>query len=149
MRLLLIALAGAALVVQWPRRPRAEAPDVNDRPAQDSKARPQQPRPPRGRRFRRRPRRKEQERRAREVFAVLQMQTRLSTLAATLQRIETDADMFARQHHWRTTLWAYDSLLADACAMAGLEVRVAPAGPKADAERLRRELDLFGRGWNW
>ena len=87
--------------------------------------------------------------RTREVFAVLQIQTRLTTLAAILRRIESDAQMFARQHHWRTTIWAYDELLADACALARVPVREVPAGPKADAERLRRELALYECGWRW
>lgn len=87
--------------------------------------------------------------RTQEVFAVLRMQMRLGTLAATLRRIDADAQMFARQHHWRITLWAYDTLLAEACALAGVPVRHTPPGPKADAERLRRELELYERGWQW
>lgn len=87
--------------------------------------------------------------RTREVFAVLQMQMRLATVASILRRIESEPQMFARQHHWRTTLWAYDSLLAEACMLAGLEVREVAAGPKADAERSRRELALTECGWHW
>ena len=94
-------------------------------------------------------RRRAEEAEAREVFRVLDMQMRLTTLTAILRRIDSDPDMFARQHHWRTTLWAYDSMLADACALAGLPVLSVPAGPKADAERARRELELCGRGWTW
>ena len=143
----MVTLGGAALVVQWPRRTRAEVmPDAAEGTAE----------PPvanggtRGR-YRLRPwrRRREEQARARELFAVLEVQMRLGTLSAILRRIDSDPQMFARQHHWRTTLWAYDSVLADACRMASLPVHAAPAGPKADAERLRRELELYERGWTW
>ncbi|HLS15496.1 MAG TPA: hypothetical protein VK095_13385 [Beutenbergiaceae bacterium] len=86
---------------------------------------------------------------AREVLAVLELQVRLSRLTRLLREIDVDPGRYARQHHWRATLWAYDSVLADACATAGIGVQEGQSGPKADAERLRRELELYARGWNW
>lgn len=146
MRLVLVAMLGTPLVVLWPRRPHAER-----GAAERTSAEPARPgRVPFIARIVRRLRRRHADDAAeRAVFAVLDVQMRLTTLTAILRRIDTDPDMFARQHHWRTTLWAYDSMLADACVLAGVAVHAAPAGPKADAERQRRELELYARGWSW
>lgn len=99
--------------------------------------------------FSSRRRRREEDAAAREVLAVLELQMRLSRLTTLLREIAVDPDRFARQHHWRSTLWAYDSILADACVVAGVEVIDAEPGPKADEERTRRELELCACGWNW
>lgn len=99
--------------------------------------------------FASRRRQREEETAAREVLAVLDLQLRLGRLTTLLRKIDVDPDLFARQHHWRTTLWAYDSILADACVLAGVEVIEAEPGPKADEERTRRELELCACGWNW
>lgn len=97
----------------------------------------------------RRRRRAEEAQAARAVLAVLELQVRLSKLTRLLREIDVDPGRYARQHHWRTTLWAYDAVLGDACAVAGIEVREASAGPAAAEERMRRELELYACGWNW
>lgn len=130
----LLFWCGAPAVALWPRRIGV------GRDVEDPLRRPLL--------FGRRKRRVEDEC-AREVLTVLELQIRLGQLTQLLREIDVDTDRFARQHHWRTTLWAYDSILADACALAGVEVIEAEAGPKADAERTRRELELCACGWNW
>lgn len=84
----------------------------------------------------------------RELFAVLQVQMRLSALTLSLHRIETDPELYGRQHHLLTTLGAYDRLLAEACTMAGLEID-AEEPDDVEAVRMQRELALCANGWTW
>ncbi|GGM43731.1 hypothetical protein ACFQBY_22230 [Promicromonospora citrea] len=87
-----------------------------------------------------------------DPLATLRLQVRLGELADELRRIENDTDLYARAHHWLAVQSAYDSLLREACRLAGLPADVAPlrAGGHAGAgERLREELELSSRGWSW
>lgn len=96
--------------------------------------------------------RRERRRRAEaetEVFGVLQIQLRLGALTADLRRIEGDHHMYARHHHWHATMQAYDSLLAKACLLAGLDIPAKRDGEIAEEIRLRRELELSSHGWTW
>ncbi|ROS76525.1 hypothetical protein [Cellulomonas sp. PhB143] len=87
-----------------------------------------------------------------DPLRALRVQLRLTELAAELRRIETDADLFARAHHYLAVQGAYDALLREACGLAGLPVQglVLRAGVHDDpTERLREELELSERGWSW
>ncbi|MBD5785231.1 hypothetical protein IF650_03460 [Cellulosimicrobium terreum] len=82
----------------------------------------------------------------------LELQVRLSALAAELRRIEADRDAFARAHHYLAVQGAYDALLREACRLSGFPVEDAPlrAGFRAgDEERFREEIGLAERGWSW
>jgi len=80
----------------------------------------------------------------------LAIQTRLSELAAEVQRLER-GDEWARGHHLRAAETAYDYLLAEACARAGVAGELAAAANLRAAKpaRLDMELALSERGWNW
>lgn len=80
-----------------------------------------------------------------DPFVVLALQIRLGAVADLLQTIDSDTRMFARGQRWIATRNAYDALLGDACRVAG----VPPAEAFTEDERLRVELDLASRGWNW
>ncbi|MCA5892089.1 hypothetical protein LEP48_01825 [Isoptericola sp. NEAU-Y5] len=87
-----------------------------------------------------------------DPLVTLAVQVRLGQLAGELRRLDDDPDVFARAHHWRAVQCAYDALLREACRLSGLAVEDPPL--RADqrteaAERLREELELSSRGWNW
>ena len=112
-----------------------------------------------------------------DPFDVLEMEQRLAAAAGRIRRVESDATMMARAHHLRAALWAYDSLLREACDLFGadqvldgaagavevtslqralsaqdLPDQVAASSTQVlgDADvRLRRELELGARGWSW
>lgn len=124
-------------------------------------------------------RRGREERRLAEVdpFRVLILEERLAAAAARIRKVEDDTTMLARAHHARAALWAYDSLLREACELVGIEQVVRGAAGDvvvtdlqralsaqdmpahlADAStnvlgesslRLQRELELGARGWTW
>lgn len=81
-----------------------------------------------------------------DPFLTLELQSRLSRLSAELQRLDCGADRrFARGHHLRAALEAYERTLDDACELAGLAVDPG-RGP---AHRLIAEAALHERGWWW
>jgi hypothetical protein len=81
-----------------------------------------------------------------DPFETLELQSRLGRLAAELERLDHGADRrFARGHHLRAALEAYERTLDDACALAGLSVE-SGRGP---AHRLLAETALHERGWWW
>lgn len=80
-----------------------------------------------------------------DPFVVLALQLRLGAVANHLRRIEMDTRMYARGERWIAAKDAYDTLLADACQIAG----VPPAHAPTEGERLRVELELTSRGWSW
>ena len=86
-----------------------------------------------------------------DPFRALDLQMRLSRLAAEVRRIDRDRTMLARARHLRVALEAYDALLSEACALAhGAALEVAPPGTATpDTVRLDRELLLSARGWSW
>jgi hypothetical protein len=82
-----------------------------------------------------------------DPFDALRLQMRLGLLAAQLQALEADRHVYAKAHRITATRAAYDDLLGEACRLAG--VRVDPAAPRGEAERLREEVELAARGWSW
>lgn len=84
--------------------------------------------------------------RAVDPFLTLELQGRLSRLSAELERLDQGRDRrFARGHHLRAALEAYERTLDDACQVAG--VRVDPG--RGTAHRLLAEVALQEQGWNW
>lgn len=87
--------------------------------------------------------------RARDVpdpFETLELQSRLGRLAAELHRLDSSTERrFARGHHLRAAMEAYERTLDDACRLAGLPVEPG-RGP---AHRLLAETALQQRGWAW
>jgi hypothetical protein len=96
-----------------------------------------------------------------DPFTALQVQHRLGLIAGELRVLEAeDADLtyYARAHRIHTRRSAYDQLLAEACALAGVPAqpyrpadvaRSHPArGWNAD-ERFSAEMELAARGWHW
>ncbi len=82
-----------------------------------------------------------------DPFLTLRVQERLGAVADHVRRLEEDERAFARAERIIASQLAYDQLLAEACALAGVEVRPAAKGdPK---ERFREEVELSSRGWTW
>jgi hypothetical protein len=89
-----------------------------------------------------------------DPLVTLAVQVRLAELGAEVRRIEADTDVYARAHHWRAAVLAYDALLRDACLLAGIEPVSPPLpadadAPRAQEARLHEELELTERGWSW
>lgn len=93
-----------------------------------------------------------------DPFAVLAVQFRLAAMATEIQRIEADRSSMGGAHHLRASQQAYDKLLLEACALAGLSTQAPdpdddlrlPSGWVLDEdERMRQELELGARGWSW
>jgi hypothetical protein len=92
-----------------------------------------------------------------DPLVTLDVQLRLALAAAEVHRIEADPALYARAHHWRAAVLAYDSLLREACRLAGVDdedVVEPPApldadAPRAQEARLHEELELSSRGWSW
>ena len=81
-----------------------------------------------------------------DPFQTLELQSRLGRLAAELHRLDRYTDRrFARGHHLRAAMEAYERTLDDACRLAGLPVE-AGRGP---AHRLLAETALQQCGWCW
>ena len=88
-----------------------------------------------------------------DPFEVLRLQLRLGVLADEVRSIELSATTYGRMHHWMATQAAYDALLVEACALAGIATAIAPGSrttvPQGAAERFREEVELAARGWSW
>lgn len=86
-----------------------------------------------------------------DPFDTLQVQHRLAALAAEIQRLDDDRLVFAKAHRIKVAQSAYDSLLTDACRLAGIEPLHGGPFPLAvtPGERARGELELASRGWFW
>jgi hypothetical protein len=82
-----------------------------------------------------------------DPFEVLWVQTRLGVVAQHVQRLEADLRMPARAERILSSQLAYDALLAQACALAGVDVP--PHVDLDPAERFREEVELTSRGWSW
>lgn len=81
-----------------------------------------------------------------DPFDVLRLQTRLAQLSREIRVIHADQTQFAGAHRLEAARAAYDDLLAEACALAGVEV---PADQPGDARRWKEEQELAARGWSW
>ena len=88
-----------------------------------------------------------------DPFEVLRIQLRLGLLADQVRAIEGSRTTYGRMHHWMATQAAYDALLVEACALAGITTATAPGSgttvPQGAAERFREEVELASRGWSW
>lgn len=85
-------------------------------------------------------------RRAPDPFATLELQVRLSRLAAELDRLAAgDAAAYAQGHHARAATMAYEATLAEACVLVGEDVP--PGG--GPSRRLLMEACLVNAGWTW
>ncbi len=82
-----------------------------------------------------------------DPFDALHVQMRLTIVAEHLRRLEDDPHAWARAERIIASQLAYDALLADACRLAGVEVRPRPKGDPW--ERMREEVELAARGWTW
>ena len=82
-----------------------------------------------------------------DPFEVLRLQTRLGVLADQVRALEADAQVYAKAHRLAATRAAYDDLLGEACLMAGIQP--VPEARRSERERLREEVELASRGWNW
>jgi hypothetical protein len=82
-----------------------------------------------------------------DPFEVLRLQTRLGVLADQVRALEADAQVYAKAHRLAATRAAYDDLLGEACRMAGIQP--VPEARRSEGERLREEVELTSRGWNW
>ncbi|MBO3095213.1 hypothetical protein [Cellulomonas dongxiuzhuiae] len=82
-----------------------------------------------------------------DPFRTLAVQERLGAVADHVRHLEGDERLFARAERIIASQLAYDQLLAEACRMAGVEVRPAAAGDAQ--ERFREEVELAARGWTW
>jgi len=82
-----------------------------------------------------------------DPFDVLRLQTRLGVLADQVRALEADAQVYAKAHRLAATRAAYDDLLGEACRMAGIQP--VPEARRSEGERLREEVELASRGWNW
>jgi hypothetical protein len=82
-----------------------------------------------------------------DPFEALRLQTRLGVLADQVRALEGDCQVYAKAHRLFATRAAYDDLLGEACLMAGIQP--VPEARRSEGERLREEVELTSRGWNW
>ncbi|MDQ0425200.1 hypothetical protein [Cellulomonas iranensis] len=82
-----------------------------------------------------------------DPFRTLRVQQRLGAVADHVRRLEVDVHAYARAERIIASRLAYDALLAEACGLAGVEVRPAALGDAQ--ERFREEVELAARGWTW
>jgi len=82
-----------------------------------------------------------------DPFATLRVQERLGAVAHHVQALEYDPHTFALAERIIASQLAYDQLLAEACALAGVEVL--PRAKGDPQERFREEVELTSRGWSW
>ena len=80
-----------------------------------------------------------------DPFCALEVQLALARVERLVADLQRDDRRFARAHHLYSAMAAYDRLLAEACALAGVEM---PEGD-GDTRRLLAEVELRGRGWDW
>jgi hypothetical protein len=81
-----------------------------------------------------------------DPFRTLELQARLTRLAGELDRLDRDGTrQFARGHHSRAALMAYDRTLDEACQLIGRPV----TEPDEAQHRLLAEATLLQAGWTW
>ena len=80
-----------------------------------------------------------------DPFSALEVQVALARVERLVADLQRDDRRFAQAHHLYAAVLAYDRLLSEACALAGVEM---PDGD-GDARRLLAEAELRARGWSW
>ena len=80
-----------------------------------------------------------------DPFCALEVQVALARVERLVANLERDDRRFAQAHHLYAAVAAYDRLLTEACALAGIEL---PEG-EGDSRRLLAEVELRARGWSW
>ena len=83
-----------------------------------------------------------------DPFRTLRLQQRLTALAAELDVLAADGTAYARATKLAVVSGAYDDVLDDACALAGVPTTSAP-GVRPEVDRIRREAALRAAGWTW
>jgi hypothetical protein len=84
-------------------------------------------------------------RRVVDPFCALEVQVALARVERLVADLQRDDRRFAQAHHLYAAVAAYDRLLTEACALAGVEL---PEG-EGDTRRLLAEVELRARGWSW
>jgi hypothetical protein len=85
-------------------------------------------------------------RRVVDPFSALEVQVALARVERLVADLQRDDRRFARAHHLYAAVAAYDRLLTEACALAGVEL---PQDGDGDTRRLLAEVELRARGWSW
>ena len=80
-----------------------------------------------------------------DPFCALEVQVALARVERLVANLQRDDRRFAQAHHLYAAVSAYDRLLTEACALAGVEL---PEG-EGDIRRLLAEVELRARGWSW
>jgi hypothetical protein len=80
-----------------------------------------------------------------DPFCALEVQVALARVERLVANLQRDDRRFAQAHHLYAAVAAYDRLLTEACALAGVEL---PEG-EGDTRRLLAEVELRARGWSW
>ncbi len=80
-----------------------------------------------------------------DPFCALEVQVALARVERLVANLHRDDRRFAQAHHLYAAVSAYDRLLTEACALAGVEL---PEG-EGDTRRLLAEVELRARGWSW
>jgi hypothetical protein len=80
-----------------------------------------------------------------DPFCALEVQVALARVERLVANLQRDDRRFAQAHHLYAAVAAYDRLLTEACALAGIEL---PEG-EGDTRRLLAEVELRARGWSW
>jgi len=87
-----------------------------------------------------------------DPFAVLELQFQLARVSDQLRALHAEPRVWALGRRVIAMQSAYDSLLATACRLAGIQT-IADAGVPgltvSTDEREREELELFAHGWAW
>lgn len=84
-----------------------------------------------------------------DPFAVLELQERLERLSREIVLLEGGGEGFARAHHLRAAITAYDDLLAEAGRLIGVDVAPETLGTDPTVRRVLVEAELQARGWTW
>jgi len=87
-----------------------------------------------------------------DPFAALEVQLGLTRVSEQLRALHSEPRVWARGRRVIATQAAYDSLLATACRLAGIETLADDAVPgltRSESERAREEFELLIRGWAW
>jgi hypothetical protein len=86
-----------------------------------------------------------------DPFQALEVQGALGRLEREIHRLRAARPdgLFAQGHRLTVATQAYDLALDDACRLAGVTIEPEPEGTGQGLRRLRAELELRSRGWQW